>query len=119
MKKIPKTMDSEEKYIKEKIGNSNPFVVPEGYFDQLAANVMAQLPERKAKSRRVSLRPLLYAAACVVAVVVMALSYLFNKHAADTEQPVAVSSVDNTYIEEAADYVMLDNNEIYACLEDY
>ena len=113
-------MENEEKYIREKVGRENPFRVPEGYFDQLSARVMEQLPERQRKSRLVQLRPWYYAAACVAAVAVMGLTFHFH---AGTGQSSAVAyaetNTDNTYIDEAADYAMLDNNEIYACLADY
>ena len=126
-------MNYEEKEIQERFGKGNPFRVPEGYFDQLTDRVMAQLPEREQqaeqislsdrhpKSRLVALRPWLYAAACTVAVVVMGLT--FYSHDVAEEQPLASTSTTNTttntesqYIDEAADYVMLDNAEIYACL---
>ena len=126
-------MNYEEKEMQERFGKGNPFRVPEGYFDQLSDRVMAQLPEREQqaeqislsdrhpKSRLVALRPWLYAAACTVAVVVMGLT--FYSHDVAEEQPLASTSTTNTatntesqYIDEAADYVMLDNAEIYACL---
>ena len=122
-------MNYEEKEIQERFGKGNPFRVPEGSFDQLTDRVMAQLPEREQqaeqislsdrhpKSRLVALRPWLYAAACTVAVVVMGLT--FYSHDAVEEQPLASTSITNTesqYIDDAADYVMLDNAEIYACL---
>ena len=126
-------MNYEEKEMQERFGKGNPFRVPEGYFDQLTDRVMAQLPEREQqaekislsgrhpKSRLVTLRPWLYAAACTVAVVVMGLT--FYSHDVAEEQPLASTSTTNTttntesqYIDDAADYVMLDNAEIYACL---
>ena len=126
-------MNYEEKEMQVRFGKENPFRVPEGYFDQLTDRVMAQLPEREQKaeqislsdrhpkSRLVALRPWLYAAACTVAVVVMGLT--FYSHDVAEEQPLASTSTTNTttntesqYIDDAADYVMLDNAEIYACL---
>ena len=111
-------MDNEEKYILDRFGKSNPFTVPEGYFDQLVSDVMAQIPKRRTVSRMVALRPWLYAAACLVAVVVMTLTFHFRQDNASEMTASAVESVDNNYIDEAADYVMLDNAEIYACLAD-
>jgi hypothetical protein len=127
-------MNIEEKYIREKIGQKNPFSVPEGYFDQLSEQVMAQLPERDfikseqtvtikpqrhAKSKIVALRPWLYAAASVVIVLVMSLSYYFHRNAGTELQAsttVMPVSPEESYIDEAADYAMLDNVEIYAYL---
>lgn len=105
---------NEETYLKETIGTRNPFQVPEGYFEQLTQQVMQQLPERKPQSRLVALRPWLYAAACVVVLVVMSLSLYLKPDAG--EQQVAVASVESTYMDDAADYAMIDNSEIYACL---
>ena len=123
-------MNYEEKEMQVRFGKENPFRVPEGYFDQLADRVMAQLPERdqqaeqvtlsnhRPKSRLVALRPWLYAAACTIAVVVMGVTFL--SHDSAEEQPLASTSTttntESQYIDDAADYVMLDNAEIYACL---
>lgn len=127
-------MNYEDKEIQERFGKDNPFRVPAGYFDQLTERVMSQLPEReqqaeqislterRPKSRRVALRPWLYAAACTVAAVVMGIT--FYSHESAEEQHLAstantttpATNTDSQYIDEAADYVMLDNAEIYACL---
>ena len=69
-----------------------------------------------------ALRPWLYAAACMVAVVFMVVAFYF--HQVKEEQTLANANVVNTtntesqYIDEYADYVMLDNAEIYAYLAD-
>jgi len=58
-----------------------------------------------------------------VVLVVMSVVWLFRQQP-DTPQVVVASSVsatstsDSSYMDEAADYVMLDNAEIYACLSD-
>jgi hypothetical protein len=123
-------MENEERYIKEKIGDKSPFRVPEDYFDQLASRVMSQLPEQQELSKKsmqqprrqarlVALRPWLYAAACVIAIVVLTLTLHFHQRVAEPlEQPMAAVStpVDDEYIDDVADYVMLDNTEIYAYL---
>jgi hypothetical protein len=112
-------MEQEEKILIEQFGRQNPFRVPEGYFDSLTERVMTQLPERKPKSRLVALRPWFYAAACFAVVAVVGLTYHF--HQADVTKQVAATEVvapvvDNSYVDEAADYAMLDNVEIYAYL---
>ena len=122
-------MEQEEKILMEQFGRQNPFRVPEGYFDSLTERVMTQLPERvvkqqterKPKSRLVALRPWLYAAACFAAVAVLGLTYHFRQ--AETTQQVAATEItapapDNSYVDDAADYAMLDNVEIYAYLAD-
>ena len=113
------SMTNEELYIKERVGQKNPFRTPEGYFDQFTANIMAQLPERQpmeskpvAKKVAMPIRHWFYAAACVAALVVTAFSFHFHE-VSNVQQHVAVSE---TYIDEAADYAMLDNMDIYQLL---
>ncbi|MBR1547567.1 MAG: hypothetical protein IJ637_02430 [Prevotella sp.] len=109
-------MNYEETYIREKIGQKNPFTVPKGYFDQLTSQVMSQLPEKNNHvARRISLRPILMAAASVAAVLVIGLTVFFQQQSSDEQ---ALAAVDSSYIDDAADYAMLDNMEIYACLSD-
>jgi len=121
-------MTNEELYLNSHMSRENHFRVPEGYFDQLTADVMAKLPEREAPvelkpvAKRVFLRPLL-AAASVALVALVAVGVYFNRNAMPTdggEQMAVVSSTStimpDSYIDEAADYVMMDHNDIYACL---
>ena len=116
-------MTNEELYLKERVGQKNPFRTPEGYFDQFTANIMAQLPERDgqsvesntvtvAKKVAMPIRHWFYAAACVAALLVTAFSFHFH-NTADNQQQVSFSE---TYIDEAADYAMLDNTDIYQLL---
>lgn len=110
---------NEEKYIQEKVGNRNPFVVPEGYFETFADQLMASLPERQPRAKRVWLRPLRYAAAVVGVCALGALSWLGLS--SETHQPVQAEAVQvsgDAAFEAAADYAMLDNYDIYACLSD-
>jgi hypothetical protein len=114
--------------LKSRITNENPFRVPEGYFDQLTADVMARLPERQSESpmvsvpaRRVQLRHSWLAAASIAVVALVGTLVYFNRlNPADTadKQVAAVSSatVSDSYIDEAADYLMMDHQDIYACL---
>ena len=115
------SMTNEEKYLRERVGQKNPFRSPEGYFDQFTANIMAQLPERSlkvedqqpvAKKVAMPVRHWFYAAACVAALIVTAFSFHFHEEG-NSQQQVAVSE---NYIDEAADYAMLDNSDIYQLL---
>ena len=122
----------EEKYLIERVGKENPFRVPEGYFDTLTSQIMAKVEaegveardiktvkERRAKT--VWLRPVLYAAASVCALFISVVAY---QHYSDQGVAAPAQNVvaDNhqkmmdEYFEEAADYVMIDNQDIYACL---
>ena len=40
-------MINEEDYIRNKMGNKNPFTVPEGYFEQLTGDIMSKIPAQK------------------------------------------------------------------------
>ena len=104
-------MIEEEKHLREIVGQRNPFRVPEGYFEQLTAQVMQQLPEQQ-KARITMLRPWLYAAACTVAAMLMGVTYYLHQDSADD------LVADGSYYEEGADYAMIDNMAIYASLED-
>jgi hypothetical protein len=120
-----------EKYLIEKVGKENPFRVPEGYFDTLASQIMAKVEAEGVEARDIKtgkekrakvvwLRPVLYAAASVCALFVSVVAYQSYSEqgvAAPTQNVVANNQVMmDEYFEEAADYVMLDNQDIYACL---
>lgn len=107
---------NEEQYIKSRMGGKNPFQVPEGYFDRLTAKVMQQLPEQPKRSLMARLRPWMYAAACVVTVLFTATVYFYSTD--NQQQTVATAGITtaDSYIDDIADYVMADNNDIYACL---
>jgi hypothetical protein len=107
-------MKNEELYISSRMGHENHFRVPEGYFDNFAERLMSELPERR-KPLMVRLRPWMYAAACFVGAVSLVAVYF---HAPDNPADTHVASVSyaETYFDEAADYAMVDNQDIYACL---
>lgn len=117
-------MKNKEEHIKALYGKTNPFRVPEGYFEGLSSNIMDKLPEQKAPvvSRRLMfIRPLLYAA-CFIAVI-FTIVLLFEKNNIIEEQndSTSVATVTNTtstdiYSEDFVDYAMMDNMDIYACL---
>lgn len=114
----------EEKYIEELVGKRSPFVVPEDYFEQLTDRVMQSLPDRRPRAKRVWLRPVFYAAASICALFVCAAVWLSWPDASQQEQKEVAEVVqqqqsDETFFDAAADYMMLDNHDIYACLSDY
>ena len=123
-------MMNEEEYLKSKVGNRNPFTVPEGYFEQLAQQVMDHIPattqELKPAPKKTvfkQLRPWLYAAACVC-VGVFTAGVLFNSQNDNSKELEQMATLEqeninyysDNYIDEEADYAMFDNQEIYACL---
>ena len=124
----------EEKYLIEKVGRENPFRVPEGYFDTLTSQIMAKVDAEGVEARDIKtgkekraqtvwLRPVLYAAASVCALFISVVAYQNYSEqgvAAPAQNVVANNqTMTDDYFDEAADYVMLDNQDIYACLLDY
>ncbi len=119
---------NEEMYIQEKVGKRNPFRVPEGYFDNLTAQVMSNLPEQpKRRAKSVFMRPAFYAVAASVCALLIAGAAWMWSPSAEVSSPTAVQAkavaaqpqqqdASGEYMEEAADYMMLDNHEIYAYL---
>lgn len=109
-------MTNEENYLNSRLSRETPFRVPEGYFDRLTGEVMAKLPEKK-PARRFMLRPWL-AAASIACVAIAGVGLYFNRQAAvPAEEPQTAAVVlSDSYIDEAADYAMMDHQDIYACL---
>ena len=122
---------NEEKYIEEKVGKRNPFLVPDGYFDSFADRLMQQLPEQPLRevaaseerqpARMVRMRRWLYAAACAVVLIVSAWVWQSLPETSAVKQPVAQVAAQqeptsDASFDEAADYLMLDNQDIYVYL---
>ena len=131
-------MMKEEKKIKDTFGNGNHFQVPAGYFDQLADQIMAQIPEQKAvepmapsaprKAMKVSLWNRLaiakVAAAVAAAVVLLGGGVMVAlQHSAKGDVQMAhsagfqatYSSGDDSF-DQMADYAMMDSQDCYAQL---
>ena len=124
---------NEEQIIKDKIGEGNPFRVPDHYLDRLTdsviANVMANgkpvMDATATKTRTISvrLRRVIYAAACVAVMFVVSLAVLLggndNQKLADsrtkTNEPTYAETHETT-VDEVADLAMMDNSDIYAYL---
>lgn len=114
---------NEEKYIEERVGRRNPYKVPEGYFEAFTSQLMQQLPECPVKARQVRMRrPLYLAAACLVALLISGVAWMFlSQPEAQPQAPVQIAAQQESVeesIDEAADYMMLDNHEIYALLSE-
>ena len=116
---------NEEKYLERNFGRDTHYRVPEGYFENFANRMMEQLPERQAvtimmrPSRWLRWRP--YVAAASICAVVFGSGLFLLNHEADQpvdETSLAVQSAAYS-VEEAADYVMLDNDDLYSYLADY
>jgi len=113
----------EEQFLKQHFGTRTGFTVPDGYFEQMQAQIMQQLPESNARvvklrpARRAVWRPFA-AAACACAVIFGVGAYV---HRATTAAPAAAlvqTASADAHLQQAADYMMLDSNDIYAYLAD-
>ena len=129
-KVMKSTNDLEEKY-----GRQRPFSVPEGYFSGLSSRVMSELSavaeqEREDKSalkrgRRSYLRPMAAAAVTVGIVVVGFLAYHSLEGVQGVRSLLGGRGVQNSYVlsessgdafDQAADYFMIDESDMYASL---
>lgn len=121
------TMIAEEKYLEDKYGKKQPFKVPNGYFDSFAENLMDKLPEQQPvmtphismwrKWRKLRLTVAVAASVCAVMFSVMT----FMHNTKPSHSPLASNHTTKTVtndsyntLDVAADYTMLDNDDIYA-----
>ncbi len=111
---------NEEKYIEERVGKRNPFRVPDGYFDQFPEQLMNSLPKRQPKAKLIWLRPIFYAAAGICALMICTGVYFALSEEPKHEATLVTTPQQEVYDEfdEAADYMMLDNHDIYALLSE-
>lgn len=116
----------EEKYIRKRMGDKQPFRVPDHYFDDFASHVMSQLPEREAhlgmdktnaRRRVVALRTWICSAACL-AVILLSTAFFFHREETAQREAHATENVADGFVDAAADYAMIDNTDIYAYLQD-
>lgn len=122
-------MVKEDKYIENQFGKVQPFKAPQGYLDNFANQFMAQLPDQAAKIVKTQhavwfrMRPVMIAAASVLAVALTATIYFAKPFASQQEQVFTTdqqteSSMSDGAVEETAFYSMIDNGDIYAILAD-
>lgn len=129
----------EEHILKATLGTRNHFQVPEGYFDELVSKVMASIPESQPvvemqvehisqRARILSLwqNAKLRKGAAVAWVVLLlggvsvgvgtSLSSRNDAQHVFGQNYTPVAQTEDSSFDEAADYTMLDNQEIYASL---
>lgn len=118
-------MNEQENIIRNKFGQENHFRVPEGYFDNLKTKIMDKLPEdnRTVQRRTVKLwKPLAACAACAAGVIMSVAIYFTNNDQqaveATAESHTEQLSEHDKYIDTVADYAMMDNADIIACLNE-
>lgn len=115
-------MANSDEILEKQFGRKTPFTVPEGYFAQLQKNVMESLPEQSAKvvvmtPRHRFLRPMIGVAASACIAIFAATLWLSSSDRNNTNVALAESDEFIEMLSDtdgAADYVMLDNEDIYA-----
>ena len=102
-----------------------PFKVPEGYFDNLTADIMSRLPDQPfqpVNAKREPRRRWITAAAAAVVVTVMsavtfaAFSLPGNDSAAQGSAAAEPSASTESTVEDVMDYAMIDHQDLYAIL---
>lgn len=121
-------MIKEEERLHLEFGKQQPFRVPEGYFDTFTEQMMARIPQQEAqiveiRQPRHRLRPFLLAAASVCVAIFTVGIYLHDTHngGQETATIAGVQSSSSAYsaIDQAADYTMMDNEDMYAYVSGY
>lgn len=130
-------MNLEEKLLSE-YGNKRPFKLPEGYFDNLDEQIISQIVEVKDDTNnheKVNIkpirrfRPLLITASFVGLIVVGVASInLFQQYQSAEKvetkvnklmmQPTSQKKIDSSEMEEAEEYMMIDQDDMYNYLAD-
>ena len=136
-------MEELEKKLLLKFGNKRPFKVPENYFNDLEIRVMSQITTKateingdKQRDNRENyftsarhLRPLIIAASFIGLIVVgVATQNIFQKHdqaknihdtdVASTATAAKDRSANTEYLDAAAEYMMIDKDDVYSYLAD-
>ena len=130
-------MIKEEQILMEKFGRKTSFRVPEGYFDTVTSRVMGSIPEssgthvsvtsgvqQSGGKKSLSFRLVVRRAAAAVALVAVLTGIMVGiVHYKDrTQEAMSLSAqteashADYCMFDEAVDYAMIDNQDIYASL---
>lgn len=126
-----------ESNLHSEFGNKRPFTVPEDYFENLSDRIIAQFPAEDSSvnvsnAKKVSifskLKPVLMAASVVGLVFVAYLSYnSFLAKENNEEKQVATKFVEKSTqkdtvstdaVDEAVDYMMIDEDDMYAYMSE-
>ena len=107
----------------------NPFKVPEGYFDTLNTRIMENVArqasteeksEKPAQAKNVRMHVFRWAAACACVLVIGVSAVLFTFKDTDTSEVPATAQqsffTSDDAFNQAADYTMLDNHDMYQML---
>lgn len=125
-------MKKYEDIIKDKAGRENHFRVPTGYFDDFTKRMLAQLPADEVVDavpqlkttmnvcHRTPLWKPIVACAASVAAVIFSI-FLFNFNSDEDSEAMASNNIENIstqdeYVDDVADFAMMDNADIIACM---
>lgn len=117
-------MIKEEKKLLERCGKKNPFVVPDGYFENFAENLMEQLPENNSQelpeiSMWQRIKPWVYMAAMFCGLMFSVRVFVGSP---DGDAPAGVSEVmessefPDEYIDPIVKQAMMDDYTLYQYL---
>jgi hypothetical protein len=114
-------MMTEEQKIKQMTHGDAGFKVPEGYFENFTQRMMAKIPEEETVhtplwSRWMRSTAVRIAAAAMFVGVIGTLFLTVNQHFNPSE--TAQQEEQSEYMDEALDYAMINNNEIYMYLSE-
>lgn len=115
----------EEDKILKKVGTENPFRIPDGYFENLASEVMNRLPEKekpavlqREPTRWEKIRPWLYMTAMFVGAALI-IRVASSDHGSSVERMAAEETeTEMEYINMAVENSMLDDYSLYVYLAD-
>lgn len=117
-------MKEEDKLLK-KIGKSNPYTVPEGYFEKFASELMDKLPEQEQPQFEPvkittwqRIKPWCYMAAMFIgaALIIRVASYKPNPFEDNAVAIEADSEMYDTYIDYAVNQSLMDDYSLYIYL---
>lgn len=122
-------MVRDERYIKERFGQENPFKVPDGYFEKFADQMMNQLPDKQTGTVKVhrnvwsSVRPALMVAASVLVLLLSTFVYFDyrnhqNTDAISSSQKMPNESSSEVSVDQFTFLSMMDNEDIYEIVSD-
>lgn len=105
----------------------NPFKVPSGYFETLNSRIMENVAKHEklqtksepVKAKHVSMHPLRWAAACICMLVIGTSAFIFNSKYNESNDVAATAqqyTASDDAFNQAADYTMLDNHDMYQML---
>lgn len=121
-------MGMEDVFIEQNFGKTNPFKVPDGYFEGLQSQIMQRIPENA--SRVATLRPTIWrktrymvaVAACACGLIAATATYISTLSSERESNARTAIAVNSAYKMNALDYVaeysMMDNEDIYAIVSE-